>query len=147
MKNWLFVLTLMSMVILYICTFLRKKLFENEINLQKLQVQLEGQSLFFKEENKKFKKITKELKRELMQKKEVISAENENEYPYEPEYKNIKPEKREVDNEEIEELENVYEEKLNESKEQKEEKIKEFAAPLKDIDDTIAENPGNVKDF
>ena len=117
------------MVILYVCTFLRRKLFENEMDIMRLDVKLEGHKRLFAVENEKLKNITGDLQRELKEKIQLIDDDN-----YIP-----KSEEENIIRQEKDELEIISGEKIFNYKDfEEDEKIKEVLVPLKELDVTLS---------
>lgn len=161
MKNWLFLLTLVSLVILYACSFLRRKTFENELNIQRLAVRIDGHKLHYDEENGKLRNLTNELQKQLDEKIRIKGENNhEKAQNFNKGEKDVIREENEIKNKQIEsedkelkikqyneDQEIIDIEKVNEGKINEEIDIIEIPAPLKDLDITISIKPENISNF
>lgn len=124
MKNWLFVLTIISLVVLYFSTFLRRKLFENEMEIMRINARLDGHTKHFANENSRMKNITKELQKEI--KRQVILQEVDSE---ETDTGNGEQHESSINNKNDKEKDN--------SKEKEKEFVYEINPTLKDIYKTV----------
>lgn len=140
------------MVVLYVCAFLRRKTFENEMHISRLYTQLEGQRVLYAEEEQKFKNITNDLQKQIDEKiREVVADKNyeDNKTSLEEEKasnkEEIKIEEQEINDNNIEDLEIITVGDI--TGERQSSTIQEAGNKLENQGEPIVENSASLKDF